>query len=54
MLLRLQRDYKMLQNLPYLALIIGEEAADYIAAVLSHNTKLQQLCLGGNKFEMVD
>ena len=30
---------------------IGSEAADDVAAILSHNSKLQQLYLGGNKLE---
>ena len=30
---------------------IGVEAADDIATVLSHNTKLQQLYLGGNSLQ---
>ena len=33
--------------------MIDEEAADYIAAVLSHNTKLQTLDLQNNMFRTV-
>ena len=32
---------------------VGEEAADDIAAVLSHNIKLQKLSLGTNSFKTV-
>ena len=30
---------------------VGEKAADDIAAILSHNTRLQKVCLGGNNLQ---